>query len=477
MIRPVKDNITGSQDSTERRQYKARREDWETAKKVVTYEKIKWVINSFESYKSAGSDGIIPAMMQEGPDLLINKLTEIFRASLAYGYIPMGWRPVRVAFIPKPGKTDYSQAKSFRPISLMSFLLKTLEKLLDRHIRDGALFEKPLLQDQCAYTAGKSTETALHRLVTMAEKALETKEVLLAAFLDVEGAFDNTPFESITRAAGELGIDATSCRWIDCMLRSRIVRSELLNEILEAYVTQGCPQGGVLSPILWCMVMNGLLLKLKEKSFSTLGYADDLVILVQGKFNTTVRERMQTALDIVKNWTEREGLKISPLKSAIVPFTKRRKIEDLGPLFLHGKEIPMLGEIKYLGVILDSKLSWNQHLDKVTKRSESILLTTKRMHGQTWGLQPKMAHWIYTRVVVPTITYAALTWWPKTLQVGARLKLSKIQRLACLGITGAMKSTPTASMEALLNLPPLHLVIQGEAKLGMERMGNKSQVN
>jgi hypothetical protein len=63
---------------------------------------------------------------------------------MAYGFIPKAWRQVKVAFIPKPGKLDYTEAKTYRPISVSSFLLKTMEKLVDRHIRDGALRIYPL---------------------------------------------------------------------------------------------------------------------------------------------------------------------------------------------------------------------------------------------------------------------------------------------------------------------------------------------
>jgi hypothetical protein len=79
-----------------------------------------------------------------------------------------------------------------------------------------------------------------------------------------------------------------------------------------------------------------------DLGFSTFGYADDIVIIVQGKFAHTVREIMQEALNVVAKWTVKEGLNISPHKTAIFPFIKRRKIEGLGPLIIHGKELQML---------------------------------------------------------------------------------------------------------------------------------------
>jgi hypothetical protein len=78
-------------------------------------------------------------------------------------------------------------------------------------------------------------------------------------------------------------------------------------------------------------------------------------------------------------WAVEEGLYISPHKTAIVPFTNRRNIEDLRPLTLHGKELKMLGEVKYLGVILDSKLNWNQHLQKIITKAQTTFVVVRRM--------------------------------------------------------------------------------------------------
>ena len=87
-----------------------------------------------------------------------------------------------------------------------------------------------------------------------------------------------------------------------------------------------------------------------------------------------------------------------------------------------------------------------------------------------WGLQPRMALWIYTAVIRPMILYAAFVWWTRTLQVTTQASLRKLQRLACLVVTGAMRSTPTVALEALLDLPPLHSQIQCEAMLAGSRL-------
>jgi hypothetical protein len=206
----------------------------------------------------------------------------------------MSWRHIRV--IPKPGK-PLSQAKSLRPISLMSCIPKTPEKLLDRHIRDGVLAEKPLHQNQYAYRAGTSTETALFQVVRRLEKSLSYKEIALGVFLHTEGASDIS-FNSIITAAREHGLEEICCRWVRSMLES----ISLMGSNLAAQVVGGCPQRGVLSPLLWNLVVDKLLVEASSLRFNILGYADDIVIIVQGKFAHTVGALMQSALNVVVKW-------------------------------------------------------------------------------------------------------------------------------------------------------------------------------
>jgi hypothetical protein len=168
--------------------------------------------------------------------------------------------------------------------------------------------------------------------------------------------------------------------------------------------------------LLWNLVVDRLLVETSDLGFSIFGYANDIVITVQGKFALTVRELMQGALDLVVKWAVKEGLNVSPHKTTIVSFTNRRKVQDLQPLTLHGKELKMLGEVKYLGVILDSKLNWNQYLQKIIRKAKTTFAVARHMYGKRWGLRPTMVHWLYTRVIRPSIFHAALVWWPEVKQ-------------------------------------------------------------
>ena len=130
----------------------------------------------------------------------------------------------------------------------------------------------------------------------------------------------------------------------------------------------------------------------------------------------------------------------------------------------------MLDEVKYLGVVLDSKLNWNQHLQKIITKALTTFPAVRSICGKKWCLRPNMVHWLYTRVIRLSIFHGALVWWSKVMQETTKIQLGRIQRMACLAITGAMKSTPTAAMEVLLNLTPLDLLIVAEARMALYRL-------
>jgi hypothetical protein len=144
--------------------------------------------------------------------VVIPYLVKIFRACLSTGYVPAIWRQVKVVFIPKASKNTYSGPGDYRRISLTLFLLKTMERLVDSYLRDEALAIVPLHSNQHAYQAGKLVETALHQLIVRVEKVLDQQEIALGAFLDIEGAFNNTCYNTMCDALVRHGSKHTIVR-------------------------------------------------------------------------------------------------------------------------------------------------------------------------------------------------------------------------------------------------------------------------
>ena len=109
--------------------------EWRLATEISRPNRIRWAINKFKPYKSPGVDGIYPILLQKGQEILIPHLCRIFKACIAIRYIPIVWQKVTVIYLPKVGKVGDKTPKSYRPISLMSFLLKTLDRQI--HKRRG----------------------------------------------------------------------------------------------------------------------------------------------------------------------------------------------------------------------------------------------------------------------------------------------------------------------------------------------------
>jgi len=136
---------------------------------------------------------------------------------------------------------------------------------------------------QYAYQVGKLTHLALNNLVTSISNALKQKEVAVAALLDIEGAFNNALPRSLFKSTAARGVNPFICNWIKAMLSDRRITTTLQGERVHFRAARGCPQGGVLSPLLWSLLVDELLAIIRLWEVEVQAYADDLVILLRGK--------------------------------------------------------------------------------------------------------------------------------------------------------------------------------------------------
>jgi len=136
--------------------------------------------------------------------------------------------------------------------------------------------------------SGKSTETALHSLVTRTE-SIERLEYAPGVFLDIEGAFDNASVQSLQRYLHSKRVNRTIIRWISFMLSCRSATASPGNVELCVALLKGFPQGGVLSALFWILIADSLLAQLNGCRYDSQIYADDFSILAEGFNLGTVR--------------------------------------------------------------------------------------------------------------------------------------------------------------------------------------------
>ena len=133
-------------------------------------------INEFLPFKTLGPDGIYPVLLQKGWNSIRNICQTIFQMCLTCSYVPKVWKEGTGIFIPKPDKENYHEGKSFQMIILAFFPLKWLERLLLYHFNDDSNLQARFSAFQYGFTAGVSTETALHEFVRRIELSLARKK-------------------------------------------------------------------------------------------------------------------------------------------------------------------------------------------------------------------------------------------------------------------------------------------------------------
>jgi hypothetical protein len=197
-------------------------------------------------------------------------------------------------------------------------------------------------------------------------------------------------------------------------------------ETLRASAARGCPQGSVLSPLLWSLVVDDLLWGLNSNGYYTVRYADDKAILINGKFPHTVSEVLQTALNTVQKWCEKTNLSINPNNTVIIPLTRKREIKGLKEPILFNKMIQLSSEVKYLGITLDKGLTWKKQLDKAINKAYKAFLY---MHTHIWknlGTVTKGGILDIYCGLRPIIMYAVTIWWPRVKLKTSQAELSKL---------------------------------------------------
>ena len=155
---------------------------------LLTPQIVRNALHSFGPKKSPGPDGLRPKVLQNLGWVAICLLTDIYRESIASSTIPNSFLHMKVIFLPKD-KPDKSSPKSYRPITLSSFFLKGLERIIQWHWQETILRDP--LPNQHAYTRGRSCDTALSEVVDRLERGKQNKDHTLLVSLDCSGAFDN----------------------------------------------------------------------------------------------------------------------------------------------------------------------------------------------------------------------------------------------------------------------------------------------
>ena len=425
--------------------------------------KLKDAFKKLKSKKAPGPDGITGEMLKHLEACSRAVLLKIFNHSLMKGVVPAVWKEAIIIPVPEKGK-DKKNPRSYRPISLLSCVGKLLERIVNRRLIGHLESNSVLSPTQTGYRKFRSTEDQLAYLAQNIEDAFQEKNVL-AVFFDLSNAFDKVWKEGLLVKLLRNGVRCKMYMWIQHFLFARTTRVKL-DGILSKKVClrEGVPQGGVLSPTRFLVYINDILTTISKRVSNTL-HADDLAVWNASEHTTTATYRIQEAISSINKWTLDWDLEINISKTNSTLFSLSTSEEQI-KLRLNDGIVPQTDTTTFLGVKLDTRLTWKPQIEKMERSSLQKLALMRNLTGTTLGADSSILAKVYTATVRPTMEYASTTW--GTAAMTNKNRLDKVQNMALRVRLGAMKTTPVHVMEKTANVEPLErrrslkILIQGE---------------
>ena len=386
---------------------------------TITTDGVRKLLENLNQNKSMGPDLIHPRVLKQLARVVAPILTVIFNKSLHSTEVPEDWKKANVAPIFKKG--ERYNAENYRPISLTCIASKIMEHILTKHIMKHLESNNILYKLQHGFRAKHSTETQLLTFVHDLYKNLRDNMQTDVIVMDFAKAFDKVPHKNLIHKLKEYGIGGYINQWIVSFLHQRQQRVVCEGEMSSwTPVTSGVPQGSVVGPILFLVYINDLPAKLQSKVRL---FADDTIIYMSVT-NEGDAVTLQKDLKLLEEWEAKSHMSFHPDKCNVLRVTRCRK-----PLVydyvLHNQPLEGKDAVKYLGVIVHHKLSWNEHICNIVKKAISSIGFLRR------NLQIHQKHIksnAYKALVRPQIEYASTVWDPFTQE--NQNKIEMVQRRA-----------------------------------------------
>ena len=356
-------------------------------------------LSSLSIRKSFGPDCIHPRFVRDIAEEIASPLAHIANLSVESGTFPVELKLAKVVPLYKAG--DRKKATNYRPISLLSVFAKVLEGLV--HDRLVSFFEgKHLLTDsQFGFRKNKDTKAALIRFISSIQQSLDDGLKTAAVYIDLRKAFDTVNHQILLNKLSRYGIRGVMFDWFKSYLSDRMQFIENKDE--GSLLRCGVPQGSKLGPLLFLIYVNDMPLVLKQTS-STL-FADDTTIYGTASNYDELVRKINSDLARLSEWFKANKLTLNVEKSYGCIFGMNQKHEN--DFLIDGKTIEISNTVKYLGVYVDSHLTWLPHINFIANKiSQTIGALSKVRHC----LNQKALKSIYYSLIHSRFIYCQEIW-------------------------------------------------------------------
>ncbi|KAM3463150.1 hypothetical protein MY5147_009717 [Beauveria neobassiana] len=396
------------------------------ARTIPTKEVEKAVLHTGNT--TPGSDGITTRMLQAAWPHIVRPVTTPYNACLRLGHHPSVFKTAEVVMIPKLNKRNLSEVSTWRPISLLSCLSKGLERVIARRMAYAAIKYGILHPNQAGALPKRSAIDIVVSLIYDIEKALAAGQVATLVTEDVMGAFDAILRNRMILHLRQQGWPDFLIRWMASFLLDRLASVRYQDRTTpSARLRCGLPQGSPISPILYVLITAAIYYL--SGAAQRYGYADDTAMLFIGVSLEDTARQANEAIAAMESWGRGEAIHFDPNKTEVMHFSRRKADHNQSPAIYHGnKEIRAATSMRWLGIWLDKKLTFNHHVDEWTQKARRVINHLRVMNNTVRGMAATAARRAAWAVAMPTLFHGLDAWLPAWIQAAHASKETTSRR-------------------------------------------------
>ena len=399
-------------------------------------------INKLVSNKTPGYDGLQSKFVKMSASVLSNTLSKIFNECIQNSCFPSVMKLSEISPIFK--KNDALLKENYRSINVLSVFSKIFERLISDQLTDH--FMKILSPNLSAYRKGYSCQHVILSLTEFWRAALDKNDYVGTIATDLSKAFDSMPHGLVIAKLHAYGLSPEACGLIMSYLCDRHQRVKIQSVVSDwTVVNRGVPQGSVLGPLLFNIFVNDLFYV--DMYSEIKNYADDNHITANDPCLSTLIDRLSADSEKAISWFNSNYLGANPDKFQCVIMDRKGKVNV--PVPVHGGTLASSGDLKVLGITLDTKMNFSPHVTEICKRSSRQINALKRI-SKFLDTKGRLA--IYKSFIFSNFIYCPVVW----IFCGRKNsnKLEKLQERAIRFVFNDY-STSYKSLLKLANLLPL----------------------
>lgn len=411
---------------------------------------LSMAVRQMRSSGSPGLDGITGYMVKAMHDSVDGHLFDMMAKCLESGVFPDEWKIARVVVLLKSSDKPRSNPGSYRGICLLSALGKVLERIMIERLMEtiGGAFSR----NQFGFQLRKGINHAWMHVIDCVNAS--NAKYVLGIFVDFKGAFDNLEWNAIIRRLQEVGCKEMAL-WRS-YFSGRKARAVSASQSVEVVVRRGCPQGSVIGPYVWNLMMDVLLEKLESRCKYS-AYADDLLLMVEGSSKRELNKRGLELMQIVHDWGLSVGVEVSAEKTIMMLMKGMFDVRTPPRINYGDGNIKYCKTVKYLGIHVGERMNFLPHLKQCSLKMRDTVQMLKRVVSVQHGLSRRSVRTIYKGVFTSLAMYGAPIWY-KTAQTshGSRTLLS-CQRIPLLASLVVCRTVSTDALQVLGGVMPWDL--------------------